>query len=337
MAKPSAKKKAKQAESEADESAPEEPTGADQWAQVVMDGVPDEDGAIATDEPNTNTEQTADTPPEDLDQEIIDAEIIDLEDIDIDDSDLDDYDPADEVEDGDDPAEEADVVMETNEESDEQLEQIEESEQDEESQSDDVTEASDSDGTHDADSADELDDAESADEASDLDGSEATGERTDDTESSEAGAAADISVEDLVHDLERVTTERDKYLDASRRLQAEFENYKKQVGKREAEARDRANDSLVGELLPVLDAFDGALANGAVDVGPMRTSFLDALAKQGLERIEPSDGVFDPNLHEAVMHEDADDTDGPVVAEVMRAGYAWKGRVLRPAMVRTRG
>ncbi|MGH1489043.1 MAG: nucleotide exchange factor GrpE [Acidimicrobiales bacterium] len=153
----------------------------------------------------------------------------------------------------------------------------------------------------------------------------------------EESPGGDISVEDLVIDLERVTTERDQYLDASRRLQAEFENYKKQVAKREIEARERANDSLVGELLPVLDAFDGAVANGAEDVAPMRTSFLDAMAKQGLERIDPADAPFDPTLHEAVMHEDASDTDGPVVAEVMRAGYVWKGRVLRPAMVRTRG
>jgi molecular chaperone GrpE len=153
----------------------------------------------------------------------------------------------------------------------------------------------------------------------------------------EESPGGDISVEDLVIDLERVTTERDQYLDASRRLQAEFENYKKQVAKREAEARERANDSLIGELLPVLDAFDGAVANGAEDVAPMRTTFLDAMTKQGLERIDPTDAPFDPNLHEAVMHEDASDTDGPVVAEVMRAGYVWKGRVLRPAMVRTRG
>jgi molecular chaperone GrpE len=151
------------------------------------------------------------------------------------------------------------------------------------------------------------------------------------------GPNGTISVEDLVADLERVSAERDQYLDTSRRIQAEFENYKKQVAKREAEARERANDSLVGELLPVLDAFDGALASGAEDVAPMRTTILDALAKQGLERIDPDEGTFDPNLHEAVMHEDDAETDGPVVAQVMRAGYVWKGRVLRPAMVKTRG
>jgi molecular chaperone GrpE len=148
---------------------------------------------------------------------------------------------------------------------------------------------------------------------------------------------AEMTVEDLVNDLERVSGERDQYLDASRRLQAEFENYKKQVSKREATARDRANDGLIGELLPVLDAFDGAVANGADDVAPMRTTMLDALAKQGLERIDPDESAFDPTLHEAVMHEDGDEPDGPVVAEVLRAGYSWKGRVLRPAMVKTRG
>ena len=148
----------------------------------------------------------------------------------------------------------------------------------------------------------------------------------------------ELSVETLVEDLERVTAERDQYLETSRRIQAEFENYRKQVTKRESEARQRANEGLIGEMLPVLDAFDGAVSSGVEDVVPMRTTLLDALAKQGLERIDPDESPFDPNLHEAVMHEEgAGGEDGPVVAEVMRAGYAWKGRVVRPAMVRVRG
>lgn len=146
-----------------------------------------------------------------------------------------------------------------------------------------------------------------------------------------------ISVEDLVVDLERVTAERDQYLDTSRRIQAEFENYRKQVAKREQDARERANESLVGELLPVLDAYDGAMANGGEELAPMQAALVDALVKQGLERIDPEGGPFDPEHHEAVMHEEADDADGPTVAEVLRAGYSWKGRVLRPAMVRVRG
>lgn len=144
-------------------------------------------------------------------------------------------------------------------------------------------------------------------------------------ESAGEGAArgASISVEDLVLDLERVSTERDEYLDSLRRLQAEFENYRKAVTKREADARARANNGLVAELLPVLDACDGAVANGADDVAPVRTALVDALTKQGLERIDPVDAAFDPELHEAVMHEPG--------------GYGWKGNVVRPAMVRVVG
>lgn len=152
------------------------------------------------------------------------------------------------------------------------------------------------------------------------------------------GDVSEVSVEGLVSDLERVTAERDQFLETSRRIQAEFENYRKQVTKRETEARQRANEGLIGEMLPVLDAFDSALSSGVDDVAPMRTTLLEALAKQGLERIDPVEAPFDPNLHEAVMHEESDGGEtGPVVAEVMRAGYAWKGRVVRPAMVRVRG
>lgn len=146
-----------------------------------------------------------------------------------------------------------------------------------------------------------------------------------------------ISVEDLVVDLERVSHERDDYLDALRRLQAEFENYRKAVAKRESDARERANEGLVGQMLPVLDACDGALNHGSEDVGPIRSSLLEALAKQGLERIAPEEEAFDPERHEAVMHEPSEAGEGPVVAEVLRVGYAWRGRTLRPAMVRVRG
>lgn len=155
--------------------------------------------------------------------------------------------------------------------------------------------------------------------------------------SGDAASAPTISAEDLVQDLERVTAERDNYLDASRRLQAEFENYRKAVVKRETEARERANESLIAELLPVLDACDGALATGATDVEPVRASLVDTLTKQGLTRIDDEEAPFDPERHEAVIHEPDDDGNGPIVAEVMRAGYLWKGRVVRPAMVRVRG
>lgn len=143
-------------------------------------------------------------------------------------------------------------------------------------------------------------------------------------------------------ELELVTKERDGYLDGFRRLQAEFENYKKAVAKRESDSRARANDSLVSELLPVLDACALAMANPAEgsnpeDIGRVQSALLDALTRQGLEVLDPAGDAFDPEQHEAVMHEEGDGSDGLVLAEVLRIGYGWKGHVIRPAMVKTQG
>ncbi|HUE58015.1 MAG TPA: nucleotide exchange factor GrpE, partial [Acidimicrobiales bacterium] len=64
---------------------------------------------------------------------------------------------------------------------------------------------------------------------------------------------------------------------------------------------------------------------------------MSALEKEGLERIAGEGSPFDPTLHDAVVHEPGDDTGEQIVTEVLRAGYKWKGRVLRPAMVKVRG
>jgi molecular chaperone GrpE len=146
-----------------------------------------------------------------------------------------------------------------------------------------------------------------------------------------------VSVEDLVATLESVSTERDQYLDSLRRIQAEFENYKKAIAKRTADERERANDRIVGDLLPVLDACEGAVKNGNDDVTPVHNQLIAALERHGLERSDPANAPFDPELHEAVMHEPSDEVDEPTIAEVLRTGYLWKGRVLRPAMVRVKG
>jgi len=149
---------------------------------------------------------------------------------------------------------------------------------------------------------------------------------------------SELTVEGLVDDLERLSRERDGYLDAWRRTQADFENYKKRVTKQQADAAERAAEALVDKVLPVLDACDGAVRHGEEAVVPIFTTLLGALEREGLERIDPAGAAFDPNKHEAVMHEPADDdSHETVVADVMRPGYAWKGRLLRPAMVKVKG
>jgi molecular chaperone GrpE len=151
-------------------------------------------------------------------------------------------------------------------------------------------------------------------------------------------AEARTSVEELIADLEQAVAERDEYLDLARRTQAEFENYRKRVAAQQADEAERAAASLVEQLLPVLDACDGAVRHGAAEVEPIFAALLQSLERQGLARIDPVGAEFDPTEHEAVMHEPAaEGDDATVVSDVMRPGYSWKGRVIRPAMVKVRG
>jgi len=139
--------------------------------------------------------------------------------------------------------------------------------------------------------------------------------------------------------------QRDEYLDALQRLQADFENYKKRVARASLDAATRAAGDIVTKLLPVLDAFDYAQAHFGDVAGPeaqalgqARSLLLDALSKEGLERIDTVEAAFDPQVHDAVAHVEGDDAQGAAqVDEVLRAGYRWQGVVLRPAMVKVRG
>jgi len=143
------------------------------------------------------------------------------------------------------------------------------------------------------------------------------------------------SVLDLMGVLEG---ERDSYLDDLQRVSAEFANFRKQAEKRSVEVAAVARGALAERLLPVLDACDLAIEHGDDGVVQIRSSLVNALEPAGLEVLDPVDQPFDPTLHEAVLHVPAEaGDDGQVVVEVLRRGYAWSGRVLRPAMVKVRG
>jgi molecular chaperone GrpE len=139
--------------------------------------------------------------------------------------------------------------------------------------------------------------------------------------------------------------QRDEYKDALQRLQADFENYRKRVSRTADDAAVRAAGDLVVKLLPVLDAFDYAQAHFADVASPeaealaqARGVMLDALSREGLERIDVVEAAFDPQVHDAVAHAPGDEDSGAQVVEnVLRAGYRWKGAVVRPAMVTVRG
>ncbi len=150
--------------------------------------------------------------------------------------------------------------------------------------------------------------------------------------------------EGVADEMARVRAERDEYLEHLRRLQADFDNFRKRMLRDQTAHLERATAGLIEQLLPVLDTFELALLNTAgpnagTDSERLRkgvelvySELLGVLEKAGLERIEAKGKPFDPEVHEAVMS--IEDDGEPGVRDVVRTGYRLKGRVLRPAMVK---
>src|SRR4249920_1658451 len=155
--------------------------------------------------------------------------------------------------------------------------------------------------------------------------------------SDEEEAAAEAALD---FDLTSLVKENEERLAQLQRLQADFENFRKQSQKRVGDEVDRSTGKFVEDLLPVLDACELAFAHGVDGIEPIWSALLGALRRHGLEPLDSLGVPFNPEQHEAVMHvqgsDDGDDGE-PVVSDVMRTGYTWKGRVLRPAMVTVKG
>jgi molecular chaperone GrpE len=156
---------------------------------------------------------------------------------------------------------------------------------------------------------------------------------------------ADLESEDemaaalLEADFRDLAAERDELRGTAQRIQADFENYRKRVMRDQAALADRATERLVEAILPALDGLEMAVASLADADEKVRKGvelavgeLTSALERHGLEQIAALGTEFDPNQHEAVMQDDGDGE--PRVGGVLRTGYALKGRVLRPAMVK---
>jgi len=124
------------------------------------------------------------------------------------------------------------------------------------------------------------------------------------------------------------------YLEDLKRLQAEFDNYRKRMMREQTEIASRAGARLVERLLPVLDNFERALAHTEDDgMVLVHKELISVLESEGLRAIESLGAPFDPNLHEAVESHDEEGIAEPTVVKVYRTGYEFKGKVLRAAMV----
>jgi molecular chaperone GrpE len=157
--------------------------------------------------------------------------------------------------------------------------------------------------------------------------------------SEEADAAAesrgDVASDAAPQDAAAPTRPQPDYLDDLRRLQAEFDNYRKRMMREQTHIASRASARLVERLLPVLDNFDRALehdtGNGGLEL--VYKELMGVLAAEGLEAIDSLGKPFDPNLHEAVESHEEPAVSEPTCTEVYRTGYMLKGKVMRPAMV----
>jgi molecular chaperone GrpE len=142
--------------------------------------------------------------------------------------------------------------------------------------------------------------------------------------------------------LEALQEERDEYLSLAQRTQADFENYRKRVGREAADAEARGRGALARSLLPVLDNLERALAAAEPidrDTAPNHLAhgvklvyeeLAGVLRGAGIESYSPQGEAFDPDWHEAMMTRPGDE--GRVL-EVLEKGYRLDGQVLRPARV----
>jgi molecular chaperone GrpE len=156
------------------------------------------------------------------------------------------------------------------------------------------------------------------------------------TDPQAGGSVPEVAEESIVA-LER---ERDEYLDSLQRLKAEFDNYRKRAAREQESLSSRASESLLKELLPVLDDLERALAaaehheEAELEDGVrlVHRALLDVMRKHGLELIE-TEGAFDPHVHEALLAQPVEDAEPGSVVQVLQKGYRLGDRVLRPARV----
>jgi molecular chaperone GrpE len=162
---------------------------------------------------------------------------------------------------------------------------------------------------------------------------------TDAPEAPDTPMAADAGGTTELTDAQR---ERDDFRDRWMRKSAEFDNYRKRVERERREQGDQAVNDLLQQLLLVVDDFDRALTVDAGEGGEayrkgvelIHAKLHDLLRRQGLKPLEALGADFDPNVHEAVVHEvSPEHREGEVIGE-LRKGYMMGDRLLRPALVK---
>lgn len=138
-------------------------------------------------------------------------------------------------------------------------------------------------------------------------------------------------------------TQAAEYLEGWQRARAEFSNYKKRVDRELQDAYTRATGDVITRYLTILDDLERALkdapeggeaARWAEGIDLIYRKLKAMIEAEGVEAIQAAGQPFDPNLHEAISHEESDELQEGYVIDVVQQGYRMGERVLRPAMVR---
>ena len=143
-------------------------------------------------------------------------------------------------------------------------------------------------------------------------------------------------------DVAKLAADLDDLRQTMLRRQADFDNYKKRIERERSEDSKRTTARLIEALIPTIDGFEQALAaHREAEYENYRRGFeliykqlLDHISKLGAERIDPTGKLFDPHMHQAMDRTETNDHADGTVLQVFQPGYAFHGRVLRPAMVR---
>jgi molecular chaperone GrpE len=166
----------------------------------------------------------------------------------------------------------------------------------------------------------------------------------DSSESSQSSGVVDApggqALEAVTAERDRLIEEKNELTDRLLRRQAEFDNFRRRAERDRADVLEFANTETVRSILPILDDFERALkveGTGKEYARGMELIYQrlsDALKKLGLEPISAKGLKFDPNLHHAVDMLETDDVDDHTVLDEYQPGYNFRGRLLRPAMVK---
>src|SRR3989338_6729498 len=149
-------------------------------------------------------------------------------------------------------------------------------------------------------------------------------------------------IENLRKELEQKDKTIEELTDTLKRLQAEFENYRKRIDKEKTEYRKYANAEIIAEILPIIDGFEIALKNTADHkkfIDGMKLIYVQIysmLEAQGLRLIKTDGEKFDPYKHEVLMKEESDKPEGTILEEFQK-GYMLNGKVLRFSKVKISG